>query len=843
MGEVLDNAGLPSPPGRLVRAPLIPLAGALAAGCLLGRYLPSPVTLWMLMGVTGLIVAVLTFRKPRLRALTTGAILSAVLAVGAMRMDQTWYSVSRDDILTYTDRSKILATIRGRVASFPQIYSPGVEFGYRPEPKVVFLLEAEDILTDAGHAGKTATWRKATGLVRVSVDEPYSPHQPGERLEIQGWLGRFNPPSNPGQYDTAAAARRGGTWVWFRAPSRRCLHTIPPTDSRWTTALWRCRAMFRQHLLETGDLQSGRLLNALILGERDASLGTLNRTMQQAGVAHFLSISGLHLGVFLGFVYLLCRLLFLRPRTAAIVCLVVLGAYLFLAQARPPLLRSAIMAACLLAGVIAGRPGSSINALGLATILLLLIDPRQILQPGFQLSFTIVAGLIFLYRPMRELLFGRRLRRRGLVVFRDDQRVRRWLHFTVVNWLIDAVTLAMTCYVVAAPLAAVQFGVFSPWAIVLNLVLFPWVVAVLVPGYVAMALSWPAPNLSAAVARLAGGAADVLARIVEFFHILPGLSFSMHPVGVGWLMLCYAALIAVLFARRQPKRRILAGALIAVLAGVTVWTRLPARTRDAQLDLLAVGAGQCVVLQTPEGKTFLLDAGTRSGFDVYPRVLAPFLREMRLPAPRAAFVSHANADHYSALPDLARDTGLEMLYVCEYFQRDANPYSASRRMLEVLHAEGTTSRNLRRGDSVPLGERTRIDVLWPPVGREGLTTNDTSLVLRVTCDDRRVLVPGDLDETGQAELLKEPALLKADVLILPHHGGWEKTLPAFVEAVGPEIILVSGHREPKGPSTAKAEVREFYDSLRRKYRYYTTPRHGWIRLRFGRGGQHIQTMR
>lgn len=845
MGNVLGNSGGLEPRVRRVRAPLVTLAGALVAGCLAGRYLPTSVTLWSALGGAGLIVAAASLARPRLHALATAALLLAVLAVGAVRMRQAYFSVSRDDLVTYTGQAKTLSTIRGRVVSFPQIFSPNVEFGYRPQPRVAFLLRAEGVLTDVGHAGKTPAWRNVTGLVRVSIDEPYTLFRPGEKLTLQGWMGRFRSPANPGQYDTAAVARFRGTRVWFRVPTDRCVrvNNTAGDDGFCTRMLWRIRALFRQHLIETGDLQSGQLLSALILGERHPALEKLNRTMRRAGIAHFLSISGLHLGVFLGFVYLLCRVLFLAPRTSAIVALVVLAAYLLLATPRPPLLRSAIMASCLLAGVIVRRPGSSFNALGLAVLLLLLLDPRQLLQPGFQLSFLLVTGLLLLFRPVRSFLFGRWLRRRGLMVFRDDQRVRRWLYHSAAIWLIDAVTLAVTCYVLAAPLVAMRFGFFSPWAIALNLLLFPLVVAVLVPGYVSMALAWPAPNLAAAVGNLAGGAANLLARAVEAIHTLPGLSLTLRPMGLGWMVLCYATILAVLFARGRWRRWALAGALTATLVGLTTWTQRSAQSTEAQLDLLAVGAGQCAVLQTPSGKTYLLDAGTHSGFDAYHRVLAPFLREKRLPAPTTALLSHANTDHYSALPELARAGLLNTVYLSDYFRPTDNPYDAATKVLEILHANGVAVRRLQRGDHLQLDERTRIDVLWPPPGRTNLSLNDTSLVLRITCDELRVLVPGDLDETGQTELLNDPAQLQADALVLPHHGGWERTLPAFVEAVGPSVILVSASRDPKGPSTAKAEVREFYDSLRRKYRYYSTPRHGWIRLRFGRGGQSVQTMR
>ncbi len=843
MGDALDKAGESSSSGQLVRAPLVPLAVALAAGCVAGRYLPAAAGLWMLLGVAGLIVSMATLARARLRAMTTAGILAAVVSLGAVRMQQAWYSLARDDIATYTGPQNILATIRGRVASFPQLFSTKVEFGYQPAPRVEFLLDADEILTNTHPSDAPPVWRNASGLVRVSIEEPSLAQKPGQRVELQGWLGRYNPPANPGQYDTAEAARRNGTSVWFRAPSQRCVQTLAYDSGVLSSLLWRWRALARQHLLETGDLESGLLVNALILGERDASLQTLNRTMQQAGVAHFLSISGTHLGVFLGFVYLLCRMLFLRPRTSAGVALAVLGVYLLLAESSPPLLRSAIMAAAILGSVITGRRGSMPNALGLATILLLLIDPRQLLQPGFQLSFIIVAGLIFLFHPVRRMLFGRWLRRRGLIVFRSDQRLRRWIHYSLVNRMIDALTLSITCYVVAAPVVMVQFGVFSPWAIVLNLVLFPLVAAVLVPGYLSMMLAWPTPNLAQAVGRIAGGAAELLARVTDAFRVLPYLHLPTRPVGVVWCLLGYATLLAVLFARQQRRRWILAAVLAGAFIAVTVWTQLPARTDDAQLDLLAIGAGQCAVLQTPDGKTYLLDAGTRSGFDASQRVLKPFLREMRLPAPRTAFVSHANADHYSILPDLGREGKLQTLYVCDYFRNNDNPYDPANHLLDLLHADGVTVRTLRRGDTLSLGDRTSVDVLWPSEGRVGLSANDTSLVLRITCDDKRILLPGDLSEVGQSELLRQPEQLRADVLVLPHHGGWCKTLPAFVEAVHPSVILVSGNRDPQGPDAGGEMVRVFYQSLRSKYRFFSTARNGWVRLRFGRGGQSVQTMR
>ena len=96
---------------------------------------------------------------------------------------------------------------------------------------------------------------------------------------------------------------------------------------------------------------------------------------------------------------------------------------------------------------------------------------------------------------------------------------------------------------------------------------------------------------------------------------------------------------------------------------------------------------------------------------------------------------------------------------------------------------------------------------------------------------------------AQAELTKGGRTLRADVLMLPHHGSWSESLPGFVSAVAPEIVLVSRLREPPGAGGADDAAGRFYAEMKRARRWYSTPRHGWIRVRFGRGRVSVRTMR
>ncbi len=815
---------------------------AMIGGIVAGRFTDLPVGFWTVAGSAALIAAVGTFPLKRFHLLTGVCLAVTIFSLGAVYVRTVCFSVRDDDIVHYAGEGRRLATVRGRIVTAPQIYGDdaGVAQGWRRPPRTSFVLGVEGILL------RGQGIQPAGGLARVTVQQPVDHLAAGQEVDLVGWIGRVGPPNNPGQFDWRAVARNSGTLVEVTVPGADGVTVRSETPGGWLgRAVWQVRSSARQHLLDCGDVRGGRLVNALILGERHPALRGLNRAMVRGGVAHFLSISGLHLGVFLGFIYLLCRLASLTPRRAAAAVLIILAAYVVLAEPRAPLLRSALMAAALCLATISQRRYAALNALAAAAIVLLAVDPMQLFSAGFQLSFAIVAGLVIGHDPVRRMLFGRWLGRRGLMVFRDPRGPRRWLYVRAADWAIGGVTMCLTAYLAAAPLVAVHFGLFSPWAPLLSLVLFPVVLAVLVPGYISIALAWPMPNLSYAFGRLAGQAANGLAGLVEATEALPGLSFELRPLGPGWAVLCYAALILLVVRRRSRRLTIWAAVAVLAVAAVTWQAQRDAPPpTEAELHLLAVGDGQCALLRTPSGETVLLDAGTRSGFDGYEQVLRPLLRELRLPRPARAFVSHANTDHFNVLAASARRGGApRRVYLNDYFAAESQPPAAVGELMSLLAERGVEVVRLSAGQTVEIDDRTRVEVLWPPAQRrDDLSVNDTSLVLRVVCDGRSILLTGDLDAIGQADLTRDGGA-GADVLVLPHHGGWEKELPAFFDAVAPTFVLVSSARRLRAPTSGGEAAREFYQRIDADGRFYATSRNGWIRVRFGVGGIRVKTMR
>lgn len=778
-------------------------------------------------GVLSLGLAVFALRRRWL--IPAGvAVCLTLTCLAALRTDALYRQVPADHVVTWTGQTPMLARVRGTVISLPSTYSPTdpSHLGYSPPPRTRFLLDASAILTRDG-------WRETSGTVRVRVDEPVARLAGGGQVELIGQMGRYPPPENPGEYDAAARARLNGQRVWFTVPLAEGIVRRGEAPGAWERLCWNVRAAGRTHFTPR-DAQGSRIATALVIGERHPALRSLSRLMVRAGVAHLLSISGLHLGVFLAFVYALSRLAMQNRRVSAAIVLAVLAVYLLVAQPRVPLMRSAIMAGMLCLAVLLRRPRAVLNALAVAALVVLIVDPLELVQPGFQLSFAIVTGLVLFHGRLRRFLFGRWLRRRGLTV---SPHAGRWSEFRrrLADVAMDTATASLLAYAIAAPLVAFHFGVFSPYAAVLSIVLLPWVLAVLVPGYLSLALTAWAPNLAWQLGLIARRAGRSLGWVMEQVDRLPAAGVELYPVHWTWVVGWYLVGAAVVFRRRLPAGRWIAPVGAVVMVAWSVLGQLPAGgSETAQLYVASVGDGQCALLRCPDGQTVVLDAGAMAARDVGRSTLLPMMRELAMPAPAAAFVSHANTDHYNALPALLDAGSIRRVYVSEHFGREwTNPSRAAEQLLRKVRQSGAKLVRLSAGDVVNLDRRTRVEVLWPTAdANEAIlrgSENNRSLVLRVVCDGASVLLPGDIDAAVQQRLMAQPTPPRADVLLLPHHGAYKPTLQAFVAGVDPHISLASTSRELRSHSAAGRALVQW---LKTERLFYSTAEDGCLRVEF-----------
>jgi competence protein ComEC len=268
------------------------------------------------------------------------------------------------------------------------------------------------------------------------------------------------------------------------------------------------------------------------------------------------------------------------------------------------------------------------------------------------------------------------------------------------------------------------------------------------------------------------------------------------------------------------------------LAGVWVAIGLAMRGgqhREGHFEctFLSVGHGTSVILRTPEGQTILYDAGQLGSPAGGARSIGGTLWAQGIMRLDAVVISHADIDHYNALPALLQQFQVDTIYVSPLmFREEIEPLEVLR---DAIDASGATLCELSAGDRLSFGQATVMTVLHPPAEGVYGSDNAQSIVLAVECHGRRVLLPGDLEAPGTQALLAQPAW-DVDVLLAPHHGSLRSNPPGVSHWCRPEWVVISGSHS----NDRAGGVRAAYEAV--DARVFHTAYDGAVRFRLTTDG-------
>ncbi|MCK4659131.1 MAG: ComEC/Rec2 family competence protein [Phycisphaerae bacterium] len=824
-------------------APLLLPALGLIAGVVFDDWCGAgagPYLFGMLLGVVLLIRPFTRWEGVRIIVVLVAFCIGGLMHLGQMRR------LPADHILAYTHDEPILARITGTVLTQPRLPSRRRHLfapWWHGVGRTSFLIDADSIETNDSP-------KSCTGTVKVSVKEPIMTLAVSDRVELFGWCYRPWPPGNPGQFDWACYEHRRGVFVNITCNHRECVRKPAgkdedhPVISRWARLRQRVRALLLDEMLATGGPETS-LLDTMVLGRRGAIDPQINEAFIRIGCAHYLAVSGMHVGMLALFVWFGGRALGIGVRGGAAAVIVITVLYALVADPRPPILRATVMTVAVCAGLIVGRPANFLNGLSLAAIIIILVRPAQVFDPGFQFSFSSVLAIVYLSPQLMHIphhwrpAVVRLAQEDGIDLFVAStpgsavQRTWRRLELRV-YWMWSA---SMAAWLVCAPLALVYFHRVSPWGWLASLLLFPFVFAVMAASFIKLlcALVWP--TLASLLTSPVYWLAAVLIKVVEGLEHL--LALPPHLSAPPWWLtvLIGIALLAWAWQRRWAKgRRITWIAIGIVVVGLVIW--LMPRRGDGRLTMtvLSVGRGTSVVLELPDGRVVLYDAGASGSYDPGAATIVPFLRHRRIDRVDAVLISHPNLDHFSGLPTVLKHIPTGPVYLTRYFERLSTAGKPSRALLEELSAGKHSMEIMGKGCNPLVFGDVTFEALWPPADMMGeIENNETSIVIRITYAGRSILLTGDIEELGQGRLLAEGDLC-ADVLLLPHHGSLRHNTLEFVEAVAPDILIRSSF-------VRSADQGFGYEPIIAHRRYFNTADHGAVTVTLDQAGIEVQTHR
>lgn len=610
-------------------------------------------------------------------------------------------------------------------------------------------------------------WRQEIWLYASSGPKPRCSGQ----VHVRGFLRRSEgyadlPPIPPGPWR-----------MWLKSPHfLRCDGDRSPESNALRERLRR--------RIESGARRMPAPARAFVLlfalGDRRNLPTSLTQALRRLGLSHLLAVSGLHVGV----VALVGLCLPIRSRMRELVALALVVAYVWWIGARPSLVRAAIMGVLAGGALLLKRPPAGINALACAVVVMVLVQPPIVADIGFQLSVAATAGILLFALPL----------------------ARRWsrLH-PVVSMPLSVTLSAQLC---SLPWSVCHFHTLSPAAPIANLVAVPWMAVALIGSLAFAFIGSFAPHLAAGCAPLVAA----LIRPITWLARVPPSIAPIIPVSwsAGVTAIVAMSILRILWLSR-PKWFALGVFLVLVLLG---WPT----TRRMSLEVLDVGQGEAVLLRDGSQVALVDGGGWRHG-DFGGTVLLPILGREGIREIDRMIMSHADQDHCGGLVDLARYVPVNEILAA------AHP-RASPCWGRLKHLPGLRLRKLYPGDRIHIGD-WRLEVLGP--ARAALSGNDRSLVVRILAGTTSVLLPGDVEAAGERALVSKWGEdgLRAEILVVPHHGSRTSSSDALLKAVRPAVAIISvGRHNPYGHPASSVLAR-----LRRnRVRVLRTDRDGLIRV-------------
>jgi competence protein ComEC len=552
------------------------------------------------------------------------------------------------------------------------------------------------------------------------------------------------------------------------------------------------------------------LLTGILLGVESGIPRDVSEDFKTTGASHVIAISGFNISIITALLTATLGRLVRDRRLAAGIAIAGVVAYTILVGADAAVVRAAVMGVVTVIGVAVDRQGLALNSLALAAIVMTALNPYTLWDVGFQLSVAATLGLI-LY-AQRFASATQRLLERKLSVGRAKQ---------VVGWVGDALLLTLAAQITTTPLILWHFGRLSVVSLLTNVLILPVQSWVMFFGGAATLIGLVVEPLGRVVGWVAYLWLTWTIHVVRWTADLPFASvpLKLSDGGLVALYIAIGGLSALLLLPRQRRRdawqnlsqRLPLKATLSGMALMTVVTWVAVfQFPDGKLHVvfLDVGQGDAIFIETPAGAQILIDGGPEG---------STLLSELGGQMPfwdrtlDLIVLTHPDADHLTGLiPTLERyDVRAVML------RELPHETDLTEAWKKALADEGAT---LLRGEAathIALSDGVTLDVLHPGpalVADSDADTNNNSIVLRLTYGDVAFLLPGDIQTKVEQALVRSGVYLRSTVLKLPHHGSKTSASQVFLDAVRPQVAVISVGAENsfRHPS---AEVLERLDDM------------------------------
>ena len=721
---------------------------------------------------------------------------SAAAAVAALAWERgrVWLLALLIFLTGWTDaawHAAVLAPGDLRVAQGPETCQAGVRgIITAPPAQRIFELGGRQLwhgsaLIEVSEMDRGGGWQTVLGKVIATANQPLSTNFfEGQSVQVHGVLRPLRGPLAEGLFD--ARAYYASLGVFHQLLTSGADDWAVPSGA---TAAMPLSERFRQWATRTLQLglppddQAGRLTLTLLLDWKTPLTTAVEEPFMRAGTYHIFAVDGLRIGLLAGIGLGLLRGLRIPRAICGLMVIPALCFYAGLTGWPASAVRAVIMASALILGWACRRPGDMLNSLCAAALVILLWDPRQLYQPGFQLSFMVVLCIGLIVPPARRALHGWLFKGDPMLPDTLQPRLPPFLHNAAV-YVVDLVAVSGAAWVGSIPLAAYYFHLFTPVSVPANCVVVPATALALTSGMASLLAggwwTW--------LAVLFNNATWALMNFIIWFSTwaagLPLANCNVASPSLGVILLYYAVLIltATGWIFRSLYKWTACAALLA--AGAACLVHAAVERQTARLTILPLRSAPAVFADAPGmGAPLLLGCGSGSDSG---EIVKPFLAAQGVNHLGALCIAVGLRPHFGGANVILTNFPPRKIFTGEAAERS----TGYRELLETLRQTGRWE-TARDGDTI-----AGWTVLHPAAGERFAQADDNALALRRELGGHSVLLLPALGRDGQESLMRRHPELRAEIVLAGLPAREEPLCEPLLNLVQPRLIVIMDAARP-----------------------------------------------
>lgn len=602
-----------------------------------------------------------------------------------------------------------------------------------------------------------------------------------KRVEIKGILEPFPFPRNPGEYDYGKYLELNDIEGVVSTNLSQINVGSDKNDRTFEKIIVDVRKTLATIINRNHDQAQSSFLKGILLADRSGISPDLKQSFVNTGTIHVLAVSGLHVGIIAFIFYVFFGMLRISKKLLLVLTMLGLIFYMYLTGSPPSVVRATIMACAVLSAQLVESKIDVYQSIGLAAMAILVLNPSQIFNVGFQLSFSAVLSIVYLYPKLDVII----------------EKIPNWiLKYRPISYILRLFAVSFAAQIGTLPFTAYYFERVSIVALGVNLIVVPMIAINVTIGFATIAFTsinnWIAYSFGLVNNTLIG----ILLNIVSETAKTSFAFVETSSIGASFPILYYLGIIGIANVNKVFFRKIvifilLIGLNIAVYADV-----MSGNKRDLELTFLDVGQGDAIFIRTPRGKIVFFDAGSKSlSYDSGERIIGPYLKRHGYKRIDMLVLTHAHSDHIGGIEYL-----LDNFQVKQIIESGGGGHSEMYvRIVNAANARGISRVSINAGDILPVDDALRFYMLHPFMPRDSSSNlNNMSIVTKIKYGGSSILLAGDAEEPDEKIMVRRyGSFLRSDILKAGHHGSKTSSSAEFLSVVEPKDVIISVGRKNK----------------------------------------------